>query len=172
MNIIANLAIELQAVEQPISTEIKMADGVFIKTMVIAKAGTVIPQGVLLSMDNRTELFEGPFDVVFPQGNIRHHFVGQDQSKGVYAKELLIPAGFRLVSHDHPYDHLSVLAKGTGVIEVDGVKTTLTGPTALTIHAGKLHTLWAETDVVWFCIHPTDENDPTKVDQVILEKTW
>lgn len=38
------IAAALAAVEQPISTEIKMADGVFIKTMVVAKAGTVIPQ--------------------------------------------------------------------------------------------------------------------------------
>lgn len=30
--------------EQPISTEIKMADGVFIKSMVIQRAGTYVPQ--------------------------------------------------------------------------------------------------------------------------------
>ena len=34
----------LIAYEQPISTEIKMADGVFTKSMVVRKAGTVIPQ--------------------------------------------------------------------------------------------------------------------------------
>jgi quercetin dioxygenase-like cupin family protein len=32
------------AAEQPISTEIRMADGVFTKSMVVRKAGTVIPQ--------------------------------------------------------------------------------------------------------------------------------
>ena len=32
------------AVEQPISSEIKMADGLFIKSMAVEKAGTVIPQ--------------------------------------------------------------------------------------------------------------------------------
>ena len=32
------------AAEQPISTEIRMADGVFVKTMVVRKKGTVIPQ--------------------------------------------------------------------------------------------------------------------------------
>lgn len=30
--------------EQPISTEIRMADGVFAKTMVVKKDGTIIPQ--------------------------------------------------------------------------------------------------------------------------------
>lgn len=32
------------AIEQPISTEIHMADGVFVKTMVIQRAGTHVPQ--------------------------------------------------------------------------------------------------------------------------------
>ena len=32
------------AAEQPISTEIKMADGVFTKSMVVRRAGTIIPQ--------------------------------------------------------------------------------------------------------------------------------
>lgn len=37
-------AAALHAVEQPISTEIRMANGVFVKTMVVRKAGTIIPQ--------------------------------------------------------------------------------------------------------------------------------
>lgn len=32
------------AEQQPISTEIRLADGVFMKTMVIQKAGTAVPQ--------------------------------------------------------------------------------------------------------------------------------
>lgn len=32
------------AAEQPISTEIRMADGVFTKSMVVKRAGTLIPQ--------------------------------------------------------------------------------------------------------------------------------
>lgn len=31
-------------IEQPISTEIHIADGVFVKTMVVQKAGTLVPQ--------------------------------------------------------------------------------------------------------------------------------
>ncbi len=34
----------LGVADQPISTEIKMADGVFTKSMVVARAGTLIPQ--------------------------------------------------------------------------------------------------------------------------------
>lgn len=109
-----------------------------------------------------------PFADAFPPENIYHHFVGQDQAKGVYAKELHIPAGFRLDSHSHAYDHLSVLARGSVRLTVAGSTRDVTGPCALTIMAGETHKLIALTDAVWFCIHPTDETDATKVDNAIL----
>jgi quercetin dioxygenase-like cupin family protein len=112
----------------------------------------------------------GPFDVVFPAENIRHHFIGQDQAMGVYAKELHIPAGFELVSHKHLYDHLSILASGTIVLIVNGTVQSRTGPCALEIKAGIVHSVRAITDAVWFCIHPTDETDENKIDETLVEK--
>jgi quercetin dioxygenase-like cupin family protein len=111
-----------------------------------------------------------PFADIFPADNIRHVFVGQDAGKGMYAKELRIPAGFSLISHSHVYDHLSVLASGT-VLWTSGdlPVRTLRGPCAVTVEAGVEHALHAVTDAVWYCIHPTDETDPAKVDAVILE---
>lgn len=111
----------------------------------------------------------GPFAEIFPAGNISHHFIGQDQAKGVYAKELRIPAGFRLVSHSHTYDHLAILASGIVRLSVDDRHQLLTGPEAVTIKAGEVHTLRAITAAVWFCIHPTDETDADKVDEAILK---
>ena len=105
-----------------------------------------------------------PFADAFPSGNIRHHFIG-----GVYAKELLIPAGFRLVSHRHKYDHLSILASGAVWLTIDDKTRLATGPCALNIPAGKEHMVQAETDAVWFCIHPTDETDYAKVDETLIE---
>ena len=80
------------------------------------------------------------------------------------------PAGFDLISHSHAYDHLSVLASGT-VLWSSGGQTVrrLRGPCAVTVEAGVEHSLRAVTDAVWYCIHPTDESDPAKVDAVILQ---
>lgn len=111
-----------------------------------------------------------PFADVFPTENIRHHFTGQDDAKGIYAKELHIPAGMMLASHEHEYDHLSILASGTIHLTLGGITRVWRGPVALTISKGKAHTLLAITDAVWFCIHPTDETDEAKVDDVILTK--
>ncbi len=107
-----------------------------------------------------------PFADAFPPDNLRHHFAG-----GVYAKELRIPAGFKLVSHRHEYDHLSVLAFGTVLWSVgDAVPEVLNGPCAITVAAGAEHTLHAISDAVWFCVHATDATDADQVDAAILEK--
>jgi len=110
------------------------------------------------------------FAEVFPSSDIRHHFIGQNDAKGIYAKELRIPAGMRLVSHEHAYDHLSILAAGFAMLQVGAERHVLCGPCAVTVKKGAPHTLRAITEVVWFCIHPTDETDAERVDGVILAK--
>jgi quercetin dioxygenase-like cupin family protein len=111
-----------------------------------------------------------PFKTAFPAENVRHHFVGQDQARGVYAKEVRLPAGYEIISHAHPYDHLSILASGAVEWKSGDICRVLTGPCAVTVTAGVNHSLFALTDTVWFCIHPTDETDPEAVDDVILSK--
>lgn len=89
---------------------------------------------------------------------ILHHFAG-----AVYAKETHIPAGLILVQHKHNYDHLSILASGTVVLDVGGVQSELTGPQCLTIRAGVHHGVKAITDVLWYCIHGADVADETEL---------
>lgn len=94
---------------------------------------------------------------------IKHHFGG-----GVYAKEALIPAGVIATQHVHKFDHLSVLASGTVVVDVEGVSTEYTGPACLLIEAGKLHSVRAITPAVWFCIHASDVVDPERIDAELV----
>ena len=94
-----------------------------------------------------------------------HHF-----SDGVYAKQMLIPAGHVVGSHAHAYSHLSVLATGDVVVETDGVLTDYAGPACIEIKAGVAHRVFAKTNAVWFCIHATEENDVNKIDEVLVTK--
>ena len=41
-------------------------------------------------------------------------------------------------------------------------------PACIEIQAGLTHGVKAITDCVWFCIHATDEKDPSKVDDVLI----
>jgi quercetin dioxygenase-like cupin family protein len=95
---------------------------------------------------------------------IAHHF-----SDGLYAKETHIPAGQMLMQHKHNYSHLSVLAKGKVVVVKDGDIQIIEAPACIEIVAGENHGVKAITDVVWFCVHATDEKDPSKVDEVLIK---
>jgi quercetin dioxygenase-like cupin family protein len=92
-----------------------------------------------------------------------HHFAG-----GVYCKETHIPAGRALLQHAHPFEHLSVLAKGSAVVSVDGVRYVYDAPAFLKIKANAIHEVQAVSDCVWGCIHATNETDPDKIDHVLM----
>ena len=94
---------------------------------------------------------------------IEHHF-----SAGVYAKETRIPAGHVLVQHKHKHDHLSILARGSIELMVDGERTIVNAPACLTIEANKHHGVKSITDVVWYCIHATECTDTDKIDEVLI----
>ena len=94
---------------------------------------------------------------------ISHHF-----SDGLYAKESSIEAGTAILKHTHDFSHLSILAKGKVAVmrgeEIDVIEA----PACIEIKAGLIHGVKAITDCVWFCIHATDEKDPSKVDNILI----
>jgi quercetin dioxygenase-like cupin family protein len=96
---------------------------------------------------------------------IKHHF-----SSGVYARQMMLPAGHFAVTHAHQYDHLSILAAGEVLVISDGVQIRYRAPTVITIPAGQNHRIEAVQDATWFCIHATEETDPAKMDQVLIEE--
>lgn len=94
-----------------------------------------------------------------------HHF-----SSGVYAKQMMIPAGYVVGSHAHKYSHLSILASGEVIVEVDGVPKEFTGPACIEIKAGCEHKVFAKTNAVWFCVHATEATCADEVDEVLISE--
>lgn len=85
---------------------------------------------------------------------VKHYF-----SKGVYARELFIPAGVTLVGEIHKYENLNILSKGSmlvstedGIIRVDAHFTVVSPAGTKRI----AHTL---TECIWTTIHGTDLKD-------------
>ena len=72
------------------------------------------------------------------------------------------------MKHTHTFNHLSILAHGKVAVlrgtEIDIVSA----PACIEIKAGENHGVKAITNVVWFCIHATDEKDASKVDEVLI----
>jgi len=87
---------------------------------------------------------------------IKHHF----STGGVYAREQTLQAGQEVEKHVHDYDHLSYLATGRALVEVDGEMLVFDAPCMLEIEAGKKHRIQALTDITWLCIHSEAIADP------------
>lgn len=99
-----------------------------------------------------------------------HHF-----SKGVYARELHIPAGVTLTGEIHKFKNLNILSKGRmkvltedGIIEVEA-------PFTVVSPAGTKRIAHTLTDCIWTTIHGTDEVDVDNIEKTFIchsEQEW
>ena len=97
--------------------------------------------------------------------DIIHHF-----SDGLYAKETFIPNNTFLMQHKHTYAHLSILAKGRVLIKIDDDVEEYKAPACINIVANKYHSIKALEDVVWYCVHATNEKNIDNIDSVLIAK--
>jgi quercetin dioxygenase-like cupin family protein len=99
----------------------------------------------------------------------KHYIAG-----GVYVKQLIMPiAGDYVISHKHNFDHLSLLASGRVKVEMDGVTTVYTGPTAVLVKADIEHKITAlSRDVLWYCVHsvPEDLRSEDLIEEILVRQ--
>lgn len=88
---------------------------------------------------------------------------------GLYAKETHIPEGMRLPKHTHDYTHFSILAKGKVRVFAGEEVREYRAPACIEIKANVPHEVQAITNVTWYCVHATDEKDPERVDQILIQ---
>lgn len=91
-------------------------------------------------------------EVVAEGAGVIHHFCD-----GVHMQETFTKHGYTFPQHEHPFDHLSVLAKGSARVVVDGKASIHHAPEVMLIKAGKIHTVTALTDIVWIYVHQDSE---------------
>lgn len=100
-----------------------------------------------------------------PESRIEHHF-----SDNVYARQMSLRAGHKVDTHKHKYNHMSILSSGTALVIIDGKETMYTAPACINIEKDKAHEIVALADIVWFCIHATEEKDMSKIDKVLIKE--
>jgi quercetin dioxygenase-like cupin family protein len=63
-------------------------------------------------------------------------------------------SGDRNEGHVHNFDHITLLAKGSVVVDVDGNQSEFLAPSMIFISKGKRHFLIAkEDDTIAYCVH-------------------
>ena len=65
-----------------------------------------------------------------------------------------LKAGDQIEGHTHNFDHVTLLAKGSVEVDVEGQKSIFKAPQMIYIIAGKSHYLTAlEDDTLAYCVH-------------------
>lgn len=80
-------------------------------------------------------------------------------------------AGDRNEGHVHNYDHMTLLAKGSVSVDVDGQVTDFAAPHMIYIAKGKRHFLIAkEDDTIAYCVHAlrTGEREEDILDPAMI----
>lgn len=85
---------------------------------------------------------------------VRHHF-----SKGVYARELIIPADVTLVGEIHKFENLNILSQGSMLVSTEDGIIQVDAPFVVVSPAGTKRIAYTITECVWTTIHGTEERD-------------
>jgi quercetin dioxygenase-like cupin family protein len=74
-------------------------------------------------------------------------------------------SGDQEIGHKHPYNHLTLLAKGSLTVGVNGEETSFVAPHMIYIKANTVHMLTAQSDnTVAYCIHALREESGDIID--------
>ncbi len=103
-----------------------------------------------------------------PQIEIRttHHF-----SEGIYAREILIPAGALVTGAVHKSEHLNILSAGEITVWTEDGMKTVRAPFTMVSRPGTKRIGLARTDCVWTTIHanPGNSRDLDAIETAIVE---
>ena len=105
---------------------------------------------------------------VMPQVELKviHHF-----SKGVYARELHIPAGVTLVGEIHKFENLNILSQGTMIVTTEEGMREVSAPFTVVSPPGTKRAAHTLTDCIWTTIHGTNETDVDEIEHHFIAKS-
>ena len=110
-----------------------------------------------LSVGTRNKVFAlEAIMLQMPQLDLKviHHF-----SKGVYARELHIPAGVTLIGEIHKFENLNILSAGTMVVTTEDGMKEVSAPFTVVSPPGTKRAAHTLTECVWTTIHGTEERN-------------
>lgn len=96
----------------------------------------------------------------------KHHF-----SYGIYARELLIPAGIMLTGKIHKYPQLNILVKGRMRVLVGDEVKEIYAPFTVASEAGTKRIAIALEDCIWITIHGTHLTDLGAIEERFIAQS-
>ncbi len=116
---------------------------------------TPITRDMVIRAENEMRERGVPVDIP-----VTHRFANKGTKRGVYAREIAIPAGTMLTGHIHKYEQINFLLKGAiSVLMEDGRVKLIEAPATVVSPAGTKRIAYTHTDVVWTTVHATENED-------------
>lgn len=128
------------------------------------------PDSVMREKVNRAE------DLMLAYGEpaeipVHNYFANPGTARGVYAREITIPAGTLLTGKIHKYEQINILSKGDiSVLTEEGV-VRVQAPCTIVSPAGTKRIAYAHTDCVWTTIHGTELTDLEAIEAQFIAQT-
>lgn len=94
----------------------------------------------------------------------RHYF-----SKGLYCREMAIPANTVMTGATHKQDHMCILIKGKCKVVSEEFIDVIEAPYIYASKAGTKRAIYAYSDLVWVTAHATNETDINILEQTLVE---
>ena len=96
-----------------------------------------------------------------------HHF-----ARGVYARELSIPAGSCIVGKIHKHSQINVLLKGQMRVTTDSGIEDVSAPRIIVSPPGTQRAAYTHTDCTWLTISGTFETDLQKLESELVVTSY
>lgn len=102
---------------------------------------------------------------------LKEYFANKGTKRGVYAREVIIPADTLAVGEIHKYEQINFLLRGEiSVLTDTGVKH-LVGPTVIVSPAGTKRVVYARTECVWVTVHATEHDNTDAIAAEVIAKS-
>lgn len=89
-------------------------------------------------------------------------------AKGLYAREITIPAGTLLTGKVHKEQHMNVISKGRITVLTENGLETISAPATIVSPPGTKRIGYAHEETVWTTIHATEETDVAAVERILV----
>lgn len=98
---------------------------------------------------------------------VTHHF-----APGLYAREILLPAGTIIVGKIHRHAHVNTISMGRVVVATEFGTTEMAAPCTFVSKPGTKRAVVALEDTIWTTYHPTDETDLERIEEHVIAPTF
>jgi len=100
--------------------------------------------------------------------DVRHHIT----DSGLYAREMIIPAGTVITGKIKKHEHISVISAGFVTEVTDAGLQRIKAPYTMVSKPGTKRVVWAHETTVWTTIHASDETDLDKLEQDLIAASY